>query len=181
MPATRKPPRCKGKTKKGTPCKAHPLKGTDRCLAHSDAETRASVGFVAEAGHLGGRPAIPKPTELGRRLVEDNIVAVQRPYWRALGYDVVIDAERGPVLAELEGGGAKLYGTSKSGVVNVSKHDDLGAMITASEKLQDRAFGRPKQTTALTGGDGGPIEIVDVRTDRGARVAELLAGTRAVA
>lgn len=175
MPAT---PSCTGKTKKGTRCKAHPLKGTKRCLAHSDSKTRESVGFVAANGKAGRKP-LPKPTEVGRRLVEQNIVAVQRPYWRALGYDVELGPD-GPFLVEVEHGGAKLYGTSKSGVVNMSKHDDLGAMMTAAEKLQDRAFGRPKQTTALTGADGGPVEIVEVATDRGSRVAELLAGTGAV-
>ena len=39
----------------------------------------------------------------------------------------------------------------------MTEYDDLGAMITASEKLQDRAFGRPKQATELTGAGGEPL------------------------
>jgi hypothetical protein len=152
-------PTCKGKTKKGTRCKAHPLKGTDHCLAHSDADTRASVGFTPEAGHLGGRPPLPRPTETARRLIEANQAAVLRPHFRVLGYDVV-ETPDGLELAALDGGGAKVYGTEqRTGRVVVSEYDDLGAHVTASEKLQDRVYGRPKQATEITGPEGGPVQF----------------------
>lgn len=151
-------PHCTGTTKKGQPCKAAPLKGTTNCLAHSDQETRESTRFGG-AQPNAGRPPMPKPTEIMRRLLEQNAVAALRPYWRTLGFDVEIGPD-GPRLVELADGGAKLYGTSKDGDVNVSRHDDLGAMMAAAEKLFDRVYGRPKQQTEITGDGGGPVEIV---------------------
>jgi hypothetical protein len=151
-------PACKGLTKKGEPCKANPLKGTDRCLAHSDAKTRESVGFVADNGKAG-RPRLPRPTETARRLIESNQAAVLRPHFRVLGYDI-LETPDGLALERIDGGGAKLHGVSqKDGRIIVSEHDDLGAHVTASEKLQDRVYGRPKQATELTGPEGGPVLI----------------------
>ena len=148
---------CTATTRNGTNCTAPPLKGTDRCLAHSPAKVRESVGFVPDNGKAG-RKRLPRPAEVAQRLVEENVLALQRPYWRTLGYDVRI-GENGPMLVELEDGGAKLYGTSKDGDVCVSDAEDLGAMIAAAERLQDRIYGRPKQQTELTGADGGPVMI----------------------
>ena len=91
---------------------------------------------------------MPTASEVARKLVEENATAVQRPYWRALGFDVRI-GENGPELVELEEGGAKLYGTH-SGAVIVSNHDDLGLMMQASERLQDRVNGKPKQTAEVS-------------------------------
>jgi hypothetical protein len=171
---------CTGTTRKGLPCDAHPLRDNlpKVCLAHADATTRESVGFIAANGKAG-RKRVPGFTEVQRRLVEENAAAVQRPYWRVLGYDVKIGPD-GPYLVEIEGGGAKLYGTSKDGVVRASSYDDLGAQMSASDKLQDRTHGRPRQAIEHTGADGGPVEIVPVAQDRGATVAALLAGTGAV-
>jgi hypothetical protein len=149
---------CSGTTRKGEPCKANPLKGTDRCLAHSDAKTRESVGFVADNGKAG-RPKLPRPAETARRLIEANQAAVLRPHFRVLGYDVV-ETPDGLELAPLDGGGAKVYGTEqRTGRVVVSEYDDLGAHVTASEKLQDRVYGRPKQATEITGPEGGPVQF----------------------
>ncbi len=163
---------CTGTTRKGEPCDAHPLRGSDPkvCLAHADRTTRESVGFIAANGKAG-RKRIPGFTEVQRRLVEENAAAVQRPYWRVLGYDVKI-GPAGPYLVEIEEGGAKLYGTSKTGDVRVSPYDDLGAMMTASEKLQDRTHGRPRQAVEHSGPDGGPINtnlIMDPALAREAR------------
>lgn len=168
-------PRCTGKTKKGTRCKAAPLKGTDHCLAHSDAKIRESVGFVPDNGKAGRKP-LPKPTDIARKLIEENELALQRPYWRTLGYDVVI-GENGPELVALQEGGAKLHGESRDGDIKVSDAEDLGAMITAAEKLQDRVYGRPKQVAEISGPEGGPVELnlpVDAQA-RSARAAALLA------
>lgn len=184
--------RCEGITKKGAPCGTSPLKpGTviddisvsgRWCISH-DEDLKGSTTFGGPQPG-SGRPRVPKPTEVGRRLVEENIAAVQRPYWRALGYDVEITSE-GPRVVKVDGGGAKIYGVSaKDGVVYVSEHDDLGAMIGASEKLQDRAFGRPKQMTEITGADGGPVEVSGVdlsklEADELCRLRELLAKAEA--
>lgn len=149
---------CKEVNRNGDPCMAHPLEGTDLCMAHSPESVRESVGFVANNG-FQGRPALPKPTDVARRLVEENVVALLRPYWRTLGYDVQI-ADGRIALVELEDGGAKIYGTSaKDGRVFVSEHDDLGAMMQAAEKLLDRVYGKPKQVSEVSGPDGAPIAI----------------------
>jgi hypothetical protein len=77
-------------------------------------------------------------------------LAIQRPYWRTLGYDVKIGDNGDPELVELPEGGAKLFGESKDGDICVSDADDLGAMIAAAEKLQDRVYGRPRQRNEVT-------------------------------
>lgn len=147
---------CTGTTKRGTPCQSPPLKGADTCLAHADEETRGSVRFGGSQ-EGSGRPPKARPTDVARRLVEENVAAVLRPHFRALGYDVAL-TDGDLRLVELEGG-AKLYGTSKDGEVVVSGHDDLGAMIAAAEKLLDRIYGRPRQALEHTGDGGGPVEV----------------------
>ena len=146
---------CAAKNKQGQPCKAAPLNGHETCIAHADEKTRTSADFGN--GPRPGRPRNPRPSEIARRLIESHELALQRPYWRALGYDVRIGPD-GLELLELEGGGAKIYGVSaKDGVVYVSEHDDLEAMQRAAERLQDRVYGKPKQVTELTGAEGGPV------------------------
>lgn len=133
-------------------------------MAHADADTRASVGFTPEAGKLGGRPRKVRPMEVERKLMEEYALAWMRPYWRALGFEVCMAEDGGLYLVEREEGGAKIYGESKEGDINMTEHDDLGAQIAAAEKLRDRVFGRPKQTTEISGPGGGKIEV-DVSTE----------------
>lgn len=92
---------------------------------------------------------MPTPTELARKLIEDNIAAMLRPYFRTIGYDIEI-AGGELQLSEREEGGAKLYGTSQGGHINVSPHDDLGAMIQAVEKLLDRVYGKPTTRSEIS-------------------------------
>ena len=148
--------KCKGKTRAGKACKAAPLKGRDVCLAHADRETREKTGFRADNGRQG-RPRLVRPSEIAQQLIEDNALAIQRPFWRALGYDVVKRDDGTFELVEDSGGGAKLHATFE-GEVLVSTFDDLGAMQKAANELMDRAYGKPKQATEVSGPDGGPIE-----------------------
>lgn len=143
--------RCKAKTKAGKPCQAWALHGHMVCLAHADADTRASVGFVPEAGKAGGRPRKVKPMEIEKRLMERYAIAWMKPYWRILGFDVGLDADGELYLTELPEGGAKLYGESKEGFIHVSDADDLGAQMAAAEKLRDRVFGRPTSKSEFSG------------------------------
>ncbi len=155
---------CHGERKAGGPCGANPIRpGTvvagvavsgNYCI-HHDPDLPESARIAGKQPGAG-RPAVPRHTDVARRLVEENIIAVQRPYWRTLGFDVEI-GPNGPRLVPLEDGGAKLFGTSKTGLVRMSKFDDLGAMMGASERLQDRTFGRPRQALEHTGPDGEPI------------------------
>jgi hypothetical protein len=147
--------RCTGTTKKGTPCKAAPLADGDTCLAHADEVTRESAGFGGQQ-EGAGRPRVPGPTEVARRLVEENIGAILTPHFKVLGYDV-IDTPDGLMLQPIPDGGAKLHSTFMGEVV-VSKHDDLGAMMSAAEKLLDRTVGKPRQVVEHSGPKGGPIQ-----------------------
>jgi hypothetical protein len=172
-------PRCSGTNgKTGAPCRAWPLHGTDRCLAHSDATARESVGFVAANGKAG-RPRNPRPSEVARQLIEQNVLVLQRPYWRTLGYDVELGPD-GPRLVELEAGGAKMHSTS-GGYVSMSKHDDLGAMMAAAERLQDRVYGKPTQATEISGPDGGPVEVIDTSDPENVAALHALLGRRPAA
>ena len=181
---------CRGMTRRGTDCGAAPLTAAgavklglaerehDYCAAHHP-ELPASARFgsreqAREAGLLGGRPPLPRPTDVARELVEENVGALLRPYFRTLGFDVVAGPD-GLELLPLEHG-AVLYGESKEGVVKASAHEDLGAQMAAAERLFDRIYGRPKQQTEVSGPDEGPI-VLDVpadATEKSAKAALLL-------
>jgi len=134
------------------------------CLSHAPRNVRDSLGFGGPQPGSGA-PRKLKPMEVERRLMEEYAIAWMRPYWAILGFDVAIDEESGNLyLAERADGGAKLYGESKEGVIKMTDHDDLGAQMAAAEKLRDRVFGRPKQTTEVSGPGGGKIEL-DVSQD----------------
>jgi hypothetical protein len=166
--------KCVKQTKAGKRCQAFALKGKDVCLAH-DEKTRQMAGFGG-AQPNAGRPPSPRPSEIARRLIEENILVLQKPYWNSLGYDVKL-GPNGPYLVEKEDGGAKIYGVSaKNGAVYISEHDDLEAMQKAAERLQDRVYGKPKQTTELSGPDGGPVELTppDDAVERSRRMLSLL-------
>ncbi|HSC20788.1 MAG TPA: hypothetical protein VLC07_03580 [Solirubrobacterales bacterium] len=185
---------CCGETKRKTLCDATPLKaGTviegvtvkgKHCRAHDpdipDSARFGSHAQAREAAKLGGRPANPRPTEIMRRLVEDHVESVIAPHFRTLGYDVERDEESGELrIVKSENGGAKIFGESKEGDINMTDHDDLGAHIAAAEKLLDRIYGRPKQATELTGAEGGPVEIVPVTREKAKMVDGILAGVGA--
>lgn len=178
---------CHGTTKRGTLCDAKPLKaGTEiegvkvkgkHCRAHDpdlpDSARFGSRAQAKEAAKLAGRPPLPRPTDIARRLIEQNELALQRPYWRTLGYDVVI-GEDGLELVPLAAGGAKMHGESKEGEIVASPFDDLGAQQEAAERLWNRVYGKPKQTQEITGAEGGPVELVPVTRKKAKIVGGLL-------
>jgi hypothetical protein len=115
-----------------------------------------------------------------RRLVEEHVEVVLAPHFRTLGYEVVRDEKSGELrIVASENGGAKIFGESKEGDINMTSHDDLGAHIAAAEKLLDRIYGRPKQATELTGAEGGPVEIVPVTREKAQAVGGILQGVGA--
>ncbi len=180
---------CHGERKAGGPCRANPVRqGTvvagvalsgKWCRRHDpDLPEWARFGSHAQvraAGALGGRPAMPKPTDIARQLIERHVYTVLAPHFKTIGLDLHDDGS----VTRLDHG-AIVCGESKDGDIVPSEIEDLGAQIAAAEKLLDRVYGRPKQTQEVTGADGGPLEIVPVSNDRGDAVAVLLAGTRAV-
>lgn len=176
---------CKGETKKGAPCGAPPLKpGTviegvtvsgKWCRQHDeDLPSSAKIDRTRTPEQMGGRPPLPKPTDVARRLVEENVAAVLRPHFKALGLMLSDDG----TVTSLERG-AIITGESKDGTVVPSVIEDLAAQIAAAEKLLDRIYGRPKQQTEISGPEGGPVEVVPVRR-QAADVVGLLTGTGAV-
>lgn len=132
-------PRCTGVNRKGEPCKAHPLHGRDVCLSHADATTRESVGFVAANG-FAGRIAAPRAIDVLRDRIERDIDKWLRPLEDAL------TAER---FAGFDDGQA------------IYVEDHSVRMAAAREGL-DRAYGKPKQATEISGPDGGPIPVTPV-------------------
>lgn len=149
---------CKSINTAGEPCKANPLKGSDYCSAH-DPSLPDSVRFgspvqAKEAAKLAGRPPLPKPTDVARALIEENVHRILRPHFRALGMDITAEG-----TVEVLERGAVLTGEAKDGTVVASVIEDLGAQIAAAEKLLDRVYGRPKQQTEISGPEGGPIEL----------------------
>jgi hypothetical protein len=124
----------------------------DYCRQHDpDLPDSARIGGATPGA---GRKPLPRPTDLIRQAVEQHVLIVVRPHFRTLGYEPKLvgkDADRRIEVEEREEGGAKIYGESKDGDINMTHHDDLGAMMKAANDLLDRVYGRPKQTTELAG------------------------------
>lgn len=169
--------KCTGQTKYGGGCAAPAMIGEAFCYAHHpDPKVRAAHReTLALAAENSGGVSAPSPLQMARAATEKAAVHMVQPYLRSIGLEArVVDGEI--EFVETEGGGAKLFAASKDGLVRVSDHDDLGAQMAAVEKLLDRVFGKPKQTTEMTGSGGGPIRAEVVSTsDRAAEVARILA------
>jgi hypothetical protein len=152
--AKRKPKpkrRCQAKTKAGRRCRATPRRDTGLCNAHSPKKVQESAGFGG-AQEGAGRPRLPGPHELARKLVEENIRHVVRPFFRTLGLDL---EEDGSVT---ECGGAIKFqwaGVNEPALEMV----DLGAQILAAEKLLDRIYGKPRQQLEHVGDPERPVEF----------------------
>ncbi len=150
--------KCSAITKNGEPCKAQPLKDADVCLAHADAATRESTGFVADNGK-GGRPKNPRAVDVLKDKIEADVDKVLDPLWEALEADSGYVVGNGP-SAELQ---------------MVADHR---TRIAAARELLDRGYGKPKQQTEITGADSGPVEIISIvpldAEERSAKAAALL-------
>ena len=129
--------RCKAKTKAGNRCKNGAM-GNGFCIAHASRKVKVSQGFGGPQKD-SGRPRKPRVVDVLLERVEEKVEAIIAPY---------MDAVEGACLF-----------TNYEGEVHVSIHPDLGARIAAAEKLLDRVYGKPKQRTELTGGDGDPVQM----------------------
>jgi hypothetical protein len=137
--------RCKGETEDGD-CRANPLKDSDYCLAHSDATTRESVGFIAANGKAG-RPKNPRAVDVLRERLEERVDAVLDVLWDGLEADLVT-----------------VSGSGEDAERNIEP--DHRIRITAAREILDRAYGRPRQTTEVSGPDGGPLTVVDLSDEQ---------------
>ena len=61
----------------------------------------------------------------------------------------------------------------------VAALDKPGERVAAASALLDRGYGKPRQTTELTGPNGGPIQTQDVTDDR-EELAVILARAKAI-
>lgn len=150
---------CTSLTKKGKPCRAIPLPGTDKCISHSPKEVQESLGFGGSQPGAG-RPKTPRAVDVIRDRIEADLERVLAPLFNAL------DADRGIALA-IKGGGMEIG--------FVADHE---VRLRAVRELLDRAYGRPTQQTEITGPNGGPVrEEVTLRGDNAwhAEVAAVLA------
>jgi hypothetical protein len=150
---------CKGKTKAGKACRAAPLRDGDYCSAHDpispDSTRFGSPEQAAAAARFAGRPRTPRPTDLMREIVEDEVVAVLAPFFRAIGIDIeVVDGEL--VKQPCTRPSRYVWAGPDDPAVHM---EDLGAQIAAAEKLLDRVYGKPRQALEHTGAGGGPIEV----------------------
>jgi hypothetical protein len=147
------PPSCSATTRKGQPCKAPPLKGTDYCMAHSPAETRASAGFVPEAGKLGGRPPKPSAADFLRE-------------WFMAHEGEILDAMTNALRAEravVVGNGPK---------ARIEMVPDNGEQMRAVREAFDRYFGRPRQEVEISTSEGtgmGAVIVTDPELQEAAR------------
>lgn len=139
---------CQGLNAEGGPCGAAPLKGKPHCFAH-DKESQDSARFGGSQPGAG-RPRVPRATELMREWVEEHAEKILKPYTDAIESAVMSATFEGEVLP--------------------SEVPDLGARITAAEKLLDRVLGKPAQRVEHAGPQGDPV-AVDLRLDEQAREA----------
>lgn len=132
--------RCKGTTRAGKACSAYPLTDSDFCLAHSDEERRASVGFTGEAGKLGGRPRKPRVVDVLREKVEDEIEEWLEPLYEARKATKHVVVGNGPTA-------------------HVEEVPDIPTRLAATREVIDRTHGKARQSVELSGADGGPVKL----------------------
>jgi hypothetical protein len=149
--------RCKGKTRAGKACKAHPPRDSDYCRAH-DPELPDSVRFGSRAqaraaGQLGGRPRNPRVVDVLRDLLEEDLrEEIQQVYRDALA------AERGFLIVAGQ-------------ETELKTLPDHATQLKAAEALLDRAYGKPKQALEHSGAGDDDAEAVTFRLDRKTRKA----------
>lgn len=133
---------CTATTKTGKPCRAQPLRDQAVCLAHADAATREATGFVAANGKAG-RPALPKVTDLLRQRLEEHADEVAQVFIDGLSAEkTIVVSSRDEAYTETV--------------------PDLPERRATATAWLDRVHGRPKQTTEVSGPDGGPLEVLDL-------------------
>lgn len=172
---------CVGHTTSGNPCESRHVIGSDYCAWHMAAAERELLG-VRYPGELSGRArsSVVKAPEMLRQVMETNVDLILRPYFEALGIKLIgYDEETcTPLVEEVVGGGLKLYGESKDGDIVMTPYPDLGGMVTVAEKLMDRVYGKPKQSTTIEGGIN-PIKVQPIKSqERAIEVATILAQAR---
>jgi hypothetical protein len=129
--------KCSAITKKGKPCRAAALKNQDVCLAHADGKRREKTGFRADNGKQGRKPK-PRVIDVLKERIEDEIEDVIAVYREA---------------------------TKATRIENGREVPDYAIRLRAVEALNDRAYGKPKQVSEISGPEGGPLEHAHIPTE----------------
>lgn len=138
---------CAGTTKAGKPCRAPALKDTGYCMVHGPEEVRESKGFGGPQ-EGAGRPRTPRVVDVLRERIERDIDKWLKVYEDALGASRPLGV----------GSGEDFH------VVDVEDH---ATRLRALADAFDRAFGKPKQATELSGPDGAPVQVEGDAPDLG--------------
>jgi hypothetical protein len=174
---------CQGYNRAGEACKAYAVKGANHCLSHLNDAEKAQLGMktLQEQGtevriaRSQGREKISALATM-REVAETAAEKILKRQFAVLGLEFVgFDEEGQPVIIDHgPEAGLVLHGVSKEGDVVVSKHADLAGQFTFSEKLWDRIYGKPRQTTVVEGGVR-PVQVQPVRNvERAQKVASML-------
>ena len=168
--------RCKAKTRTtGEPCPMkrtileHPETGklyrAATCYAHLPEKVREEFKATKIGGKehgRGGRRPKPTTTQILKQMVEEELTLWMQPFFEALQ-------------------------ATKPVVVGNGRHarvellPDHRTRLQAVEAIFDRLYGKAKQTTELTGADGGPVSVEVPRDkERALEVAKILASAGAV-
>jgi hypothetical protein len=130
------------------------------CMAHAPQKVRVLVGFTQHG--KGGRKPKPSVPQLMREMVEEHAGEVMAAFFEAL------EAEKPVVVGN--GPHAKL-----------KMVPDPSTRMRAGDSLLDRVYGKPKQTTEVTGGEGGPVRVhLPDDEERARQVADVLKQTGVV-
>lgn len=128
--------RCEAMTKRGTRCRAAPLKEGSYCSAHDpdrpDAERFGSPEQAKAAALGGGRPRLPAALEILRDRIEDDIDRWLQPIEEALV------AEKPLLMWDAD--------ASKHVIEYVP---DLPTRLRAVEIVLNRVYGRPRELIEL--------------------------------
>lgn len=147
---------CQGTTRTGTPCTVPPLTATGAatlglpehdqpwCRAHHpDLPASARFGSRAQAraaGRQGGRPRVPRVVDILKERLEADADEWIRALKDALGAEMPYTV----------GYGEDAY---------VEFVPDHRTRLKAIEIALDRAYGRPRQQTEVSGPEGGPVQV----------------------
>jgi hypothetical protein len=168
---------CAGENTDNEPCESRRVTGSDYCAWHMDESERKRLSVLVP----GGISRKQRAPELLRQVMEVAQLKIIEPYLDALGIEVIgFDQETNEPILRDTGGGLTLHGESKDGDIVLTPYPDVVGRIAAAEKLFDRVYGKPKQTTQLEGGVT-PIKVQPVRSiDRAQAVADILMQARAI-
>lgn len=160
--AKTKSKRCGYPKDDGTPCGAWRMKGKNTCVGHLDRKEKEAIGFGGPQ-EGSGRPKNPRVIDTLRDKVEERADEIMDVYFDAM------KATRAIVV----GSGADAF---------VDEVPDWPTRLRAVEALNDRAYGKPKQVSEISGPEGGPIEHVGIpdEDDFHFAAAQLLAEAGAI-